>query len=496
MASDGDQHKDPFQDPTAPSVGSSSSSAELHVERGAYLSLTNDSLLVHGSSSVQAIPYYNVLNARLNGLEITIVHALPTSKKSVRPAYISYSLADKTASPAATTWIERLLSLAYRGATRSKRLKVLINPHGGPGLAPKLYAKDAEPIFKAAGCEIEAMTTDYVGHAIDIARTLDVDKFDAVVCCSGDGTPHEVFNGLAQQPRPRRALRKIAVTQIPGGSGNALSLNVNGTNKPSLAALAIVKAVRTPIDLVSITQGQRRYFSCLSQAVGIIAESDLDTEEYRWMGAHRFTYGFLVRMFGKTVYPAEVSILVEHGDKNAIRAAYKKARYNNAEGSEADVDRAREIHDDETELPPSAYGTVNDPLPADWSTTDMPDLGNFYVGNMVHMSPDTPFFSAALPNDGLMDLTMAKGTTSRTKLLKMMLDVADNRLFNHDILDYRKVKAYRISPRLRPGQKEGFISIDGEKVEFTPFQAEVVHSLGTVLSAAGKVYHCDGPRDS
>ncbi|KAG9906880.1 sphingoid long chain base kinase, partial [Aureobasidium melanogenum] len=225
-------------------------------------------LLPTRSKTTHSIPYYNILDASLDGLELTIQHALPTSKKSCRPATISYTLIDKTSIDAAKSWLTKLLDLAYGKSQRHKRIKVLVNPFGGQGAARKLYASEVEPLFKAAGCLIDAEETKHSGHAIDIARQLDVDAYDVVACASGDGLPHEVFNGLAQQAKPRRALRKIAVVQLPCGSGNAMSLNLNGTGSPSLAALAIVKGVRTPLDLMAVTQGEKMYWSFLSQAVG------------------------------------------------------------------------------------------------------------------------------------------------------------------------------------------------------------------------------------
>ena len=319
-----------------------------------------------------------------------------------------------------------------------------------------------------------------------------------MVCCSGDGLPHEVFNGLAKQSRPRKALRKIAVTQLPCGSGNAMSLNLNGTDSPSLAALAIVKGVRTPLDLVAITQGQARYLSFLSQSVGIVAESDLGTENIRWMGSARFTVGFLWRLLGKTVYPAEVSVRVEIEDKSAIKEAYKRTKSEQEalaakmQGEDQDVDQ--DAQQDDAELPDLRYGTVLDSLPEDWQTLDMPTLGNFYCGNMTYMSPDAPFFPCALPNDNAMDLVNIDGAIPRLTSLKLLLSVEDNSLMDQPTVNYRKVSGYRITPRPRDGQKEGFISIDGEKVPFEPFQAEVVDGLGTVLSRRGPVYEHDGPR--
>lgn len=473
------------------------------LSRRVYNPNPTDHLIAHpshtGSNATQEIPYYNILDASLSELELNIIHALPTSRSAVRPSYITYQVSDKTSLTAARSWVETLLDQAYGYSQRNKRIKVLVNPFGGQGTAAKLYAREAEPILKAAKCEVDVQQTTHSGHAIEIAKELDIDSYDVVACCSGDGLPHEVFNGLANQPRPRRALQKIAVAQIPCGSGNAMSMNLNGTNSASMAALAIVKGVRTPLDLVAITQGQRRYLSFLSQSVGIVAESDLGTENIRWMGSARFTVGFLVRLLGKTVYPAEVAVKVEGANKQQVRDAYRRMRaetealaVKRQNDKTQEDDPSYELPDD---MPQLRFGSVHDDLPSDWRVKDMPTLGNFYCGNMTWMSGDAPFFPAALPNDNAMDLVDIDGRIPRTQSIKLLLSIEKNNFFDQPTVNYRKVTGYRITPRLREGQKEGYISVDGEKMPFEPFQAEVVGGLGTVLSKRGTIYEFEGPKE-
>jgi sphingosine kinase len=47
------------------------------------------------------------------------------------------------------------------------------------------------------------------------------------------------------------------------------------------------------VDLFSMTQGEKRSVSFMSQAVGLMADLDLGTENLRWMGETRFMYGLL-----------------------------------------------------------------------------------------------------------------------------------------------------------------------------------------------------------
>ncbi|KAF2770978.1 hypothetical protein EJ03DRAFT_269657 [Teratosphaeria nubilosa] len=508
-----EHNTDPFQDPAGSEVTTAGTSelldtpAVLAVDRNATLTLGTDALIVLDdglrhrrsarnccgllpslSKTTRAIPFYNVLWAELQDFEVSIQYAQPSGKKACRVGSVHYTVTDKSLHAHTKQWVQALMERAYpANVKRLKRMKVLINPFGGQGNAQKLWTTQMEPIIAAARCAVDVEKTTHRGHAVEIAEALDVDAYDVVACASGDGTPHEVFNGLAKQKEPRRALRKVAVALLPCGSGNAMSLNLNGTDSPSLAAVGIVKGVRTPLDLMAVTQGKQRYYSFLSQAVGIIAESDLGTESLRWMGSFRFTWGILVRMLGKTTYPAEVSVVAETSDKHAIRESYCNTV------SELEAAAAKQIHDidsaqetSETDLPPLKYGTVLDPLPPAFETQDMPTLGNFYVGNMYWMSPDAAFFAAALPSDGRADMMNIDAMIPKSTILRMLMSVENGTLIDFPETLYRKVLAYRITPRMAP--KEGLIAVDGERVPFEAFQVEVLGGLGTVLSKRGPLF--------
>ncbi|KAF3005637.1 sphinganine kinase lcb4 [Curvularia kusanoi] len=497
---------DPFRDEHTPQLGDAAGVPDtLAVCRDASLTLGTDSLVVldeelqdskgagccglslsrDNNKSTRSIPFYNILWAEHseNG-DITIQYAHPESVKVVRPAIISYKL-DKPDSTLVSAWIEALLARAYGHSQRQKRIKVLINPFGGQGGAVKMYHKSIAPIFAAARCSLSVEKTTHQGHGVEIAQALNINDYDLVACCSGDGIPHEVWNGLGKRPDAALALHKMAVAQLPCGSGNALSLNFNGSDSPSIAALAVVKGLRTPLDLCSVTQGTTRTLSFLSQSVGIVAETDLATEHLRWMGAARFTWGFLTRLLSQTVYPADIAVKAVHTSKTAVREAYRAS----AAAAPSRPHDTRPIPSPTTPLPPLQYGDINSPLPSDWSLVPHPHLGNFYAGNISYMSPDANFFPAAVPSDGFIDLVRIRGDIPRLTAIKMLLAVENNTFFDMEGVDYQKVVAYRIVPR---EQESGYISVDGERVPFEGFQVEVHKGLGTVMSKGGVLCEAKG----
>ena len=331
---------------------------------------------------------------------LTIDFAEPSAKGAVRPAQLAIPLAEPLDLPpdALETWVEALLARAYASVPRRRRAFVLVNPRAGPGGAAKKWEAEARPIFAAARLPLTVVTTEYSGHAADLCLALDVDAFDVVVVCSGDGLAHEVFNGLGRRHDARRALARLAVGHIPCGSGNAMACNLYGTSKPSTAALGIVKGLPTPMDLVSVTHGDERTLSFLSQAVGIMAEADLATEHLRWMGQARFTWGFLERFLVKKVYPCDLAVKVELEDKEAVVAHYRRERTGGAAKavSGAGVDGASEAASaGEEGLPPLRYGTIKDELPEGWELLPHDKMGNFYCGNVRRLF-HTPGASAIL----------------------------------------------------------------------------------------------------
>ncbi|KAF1817330.1 sphingoid long chain base kinase 4 [Eremomyces bilateralis CBS 781.70] len=475
----------------------------LRTGKGATLNLGTDSLLVledepvtkrtsscglplkrRARSPTKSIPYSDILWVSHMSTQVTITYAVHPTSSTARPILTSYQI-DKTALDNVETWVARLLSLAYGKALLHKRIKVIINPFGGQGKAAKYYLRDIEPIFAGASCTISVEQTEYHGHGVEIAQALDVEAWDVVACCSGDGVPYEVFNGLAKKPNAAYALSKIAVVQLPCGSGNSMSLNLAGTDSPSLAALRVVKGVRTPLDLMSITQGDQRTLSFLSQSYGQIAESDLATEHLRWMGAERFTYGMVTRILRKATYPCDIAICTAIKDKEDIKSFYLEQTTQPIEKS-----WKRPAVGEDAPLPPLRFGTINDPIPESWETNPEDKMAMFIAGTMAYLAPDTKIFPASLPYDGHIDLVRMYSDVPRLQAFKCMGAVANDTWFQQKYVSYEKVVAYRLIPK---NQEDGYISIDGERVPFQPFQVEIHQGLGTVLSCNGLIYEAKGP---
>lgn len=272
------------------------------------------------------------------------------------------------------------MNFSYLGSKQAKMAKVLLNPVSGQGKAKSLFSKKIEPLLRAAKCSLDVVETEKRGDGITIMKELDIDSYDMVVICSGDGLAHEAFNGLGKRVDAMKALKRIPIAHLPCGSGNGLSHNLNGTGEPSLATLAVIKGIPKPIDLISVTQGDKRILSFLSQSTGIGAESDIATENLRWMGAARFKLGFVARILSKKIYPADIALKIAIDDKSSILAHYQNTVAKLTD--EYKEQKATSESSSDYTLPQLKYGTVNDRLPEDWVVIRCDNIGTFYSGNV------------------------------------------------------------------------------------------------------------------
>ncbi|TGB00694.1 diacylglycerol/lipid kinase family protein [Halobacillus salinus] len=92
---------------------------------------------------------------------------------------------------------------------------LIVNPLAGKGKADRIFkAIQKDPVFKEKNCR--SFRTNYEGHAEKLAEQIAEIHHEHLKCLiviGGDGTLHEVINGLHQYP-------SIPVSIIPTGSGN------------------------------------------------------------------------------------------------------------------------------------------------------------------------------------------------------------------------------------------------------------------------------------
>ncbi|GBB99210.1 hypothetical protein RclHR1_03450005 [Rhizophagus clarus] len=410
-----------------------------------------------------------------------IIKALsPQGKLTLKLDTFSFEVIDEEA---AKIWIKTINDIIYKDTKKEKRLRVFINPFGGAGKADNNFNQSVKPIFDAAGCTCEVTLTEYSNHAKEIIKDLDLKAYDAIVTVSGDGIIHEVVNGLLSRDDALEI--DIPIGVIPSGSGNGLSFCLLGNdhgNSVSHAALNIIKGVPMKIDICSVTQGEERYYSFMSLNYGIIADCDLSTEHLRFMKDFRFVIGAFQALLSNRKYSCEIAMKVVEDNIDNIKQEYNKA-YDSPTLHVDDSSASASKVEDKSKRIVDKYGSVNNPIPSDWTVLN--DDGYIFIaGKVPWLSRSQVVFPCALPSDGLLDLMIVNcDKLSKLKVFNILSSFEKGDHIKMKEVKYYKVAALRLTPKNRD---TGYISIDGEKVPFKPFQVEVHPKLINVLSIDGK----------
>ncbi|MEU9663035.1 diacylglycerol/lipid kinase family protein [Streptomyces chartreusis] len=120
------------------------------------------------------------------------------------------------------------------------RALLVVNP-----AATTTSARTRDVLIHALASEmkLEAVTTEYRGHARDLGRqAAESGEIDLVVALGGDGTVNEVVNGLLHNGPDPEGLPGLAV--VPGGSTNVFARALGLPNDAVEATGALLDALR------------------------------------------------------------------------------------------------------------------------------------------------------------------------------------------------------------------------------------------------------------
>jgi len=138
----------------------------------------------------------------------------------------------------------------------SRKVKLIFNPIADLGRAWRLAA-DLRPIVEDFG-GADWSGTVYPTHATELARQAGEQGYDMVIAMGGDGTVHEIVNGLMQVPVRKRPSLGI----VPLGSGNDFAHALGVSSNPPQALRQAFENRPQPIDLglLKDDHGHTEYF--------------------------------------------------------------------------------------------------------------------------------------------------------------------------------------------------------------------------------------------
>ena len=257
---------------------------------------------------------------------------------------------------------------------------LIVNPYGGGGKGLKIQKK-VQPVFESVGAELTIINTTHSGHAKELAESLDLNGFDGICPIGGDGTMHEIINGMMS----RKDNNKIPIGLITGGTGNSFMHDLDLLD-PIDAAKAVINGKKQSIDIVDLRINDKQVYIFNIIGWGLVTDAGIKAEYIRWLGHSRYTISAAFEVLFKKRRPAKLII-----DDS--------------------------IYEDEF-LFIIACNTK-------------------HTGKGMKMAPKSEL------NDGLIDVIVVKDA-SRLELFNLLPKVFDGTHINHPKLEYFQVKKFGI----------------------------------------------------
>jgi sphingosine kinase len=334
-----------------------------------------------------------------------------------------------TESPEARdTWLDAL-EVALRGTSKKScpRLQIILNPVSGRKQAKKIWQKVA-PVFEFGYGEFELRETTKAGELKEIIASLDLDRFTGLVIIGGDGTIYEALASLCDCSEGKEKL-PLPIGVIPSGTSNGLAKSIlaaaGEVYDPVSAAFLIVKGKVETIDIATVRQQDKCFYSILSFAWGFVSDVDLESDRLRFLGTLKTDLYVLVRLLFLHSYRGKLSLFPATGATKEIDAEFILLWAMN--------------------VPWAAYN--------------------------LHTAP------RASLTDGSIDLLIIRAGVSRWQILWAFLQVAKGKHIELSYVEYHKVRGFH----LEPDKNRGILAIDGEKVPCLPTTVEVRQGWGRIF---------------
>jgi sphingosine kinase len=263
-----------------------------------------------------------------------------------------------------------------------KKVYLIYNPFSGNKRSISILEK-ITPIFEKGNLHTEIIETQYAGHARELANTLPFEGYDGLCVIGGDGTMHEIVNGMMK----REDHAKIPIGLIAGGTGNSFMHDVDALD-PEVAALRILTGRLRNVDIAHVDANGEIIFGFNIVGWGLPTDIVETATKIKWIGGQCYNIASIIEVIRNKPRLAKVKI-----DKQNIAGDY-----------------------------------------------------GFILGcNTIHTGTAMKMAPLAQINDGLIDLIVVR-KAGRLKMLYLFTKLFKGRHIGDPAVVYHQVKQFSIEP--------------------------------------------------
>lgn len=174
-----------------------------------------------------------------------------------------------------------------------ERFFAIVNPAAGGGRSARL-AGPALAGLREKGLQVDVVASTGPGHGTALAREAYDQGYRRFIAVGGDGTAHEIVNGVFARPRKSE---RIALGFLPLGTGNSFLRDFAKDGAQASLQAMIEKRTR-PVDLLRLTHREGELYSFNLLSLGFTADVAALTNRYFKPFGH---LGYLLGVFVRVV---------------------------------------------------------------------------------------------------------------------------------------------------------------------------------------------------
>jgi YegS/Rv2252/BmrU family lipid kinase len=207
-------------------------------------------------------------------------------------------------------------------------MRIIVNPAAGAGKTAKKWPQ-IMVLLKSMGLDFKHDITEAPGHAVELAKAAVKKGYKIVVSVGGDGTIHEIVNGLHEAG----ATTDVAVGIVNTGTGADYIRTLGVPRRYKEACKCLLSRGRRIVDLgvVEYTKGGQRQKRLFVNFAGIGFDAEVvraTTEKFKALGDMP---SYLMGLFSTLMSyeNRDVSIIVdgEHGERRVCTILLNNGRY-------------------------------------------------------------------------------------------------------------------------------------------------------------------------
>jgi diacylglycerol kinase (ATP) len=173
-----------------------------------------------------------------------------------------------------------------------ERFFAIVNPAAGGGRSVKL-AGPAIARLREKGMEVDVIASTGPGHVVELAREAYDQGYRHFLAVGGDGTAHEILNGIFAG---RKVTKRISLGLLPLGTGNSFLRDFTKVGAES-SMQALFEGRTRPVDLICLTHATGEIYSFNLLSVGFTADvAALANRVFKPLGHFGYLLGVFVRI--------------------------------------------------------------------------------------------------------------------------------------------------------------------------------------------------------